>query len=129
MSVFVDNVRIPYRRMFMCHMWADTEAELLDMADKIGVPRKWIQTPPKASWVHFDICVTKRSLAVKAGAIQTDRYGPVEFTTSRRLDALKASENAGTAKTRAMIERCETHLATVKRMREEALRGQQTSLF
>ncbi|GBQ85124.1 hypothetical protein AA14337_2999 [Acetobacter malorum DSM 14337] len=129
MSVFVDDVRIPYRRMLMCHMWADTEAELLDMADKIGVPRKWIQTPPKASWVHFDICVSKRSLAVKAGAIQTDKYGPVEFTTIRRLNALKASDDADKAKVQDRIKRHEDKLATIKEIRESKLRGQQASLF
>jgi hypothetical protein len=69
-------------------MWADSEDELLAMVDKIGVQRKWIQghqtlsfgKHKKASWVHFDIAMTKRALAVKAGAIETDRFGPLEHT-------------------------------------------------
>jgi hypothetical protein len=77
-SVYVDDAIHRYGRMIMCHMWADTEAELLAMADAIGVARKWVQRPPKASWVHFDICKTKRALAVRAGAIETDRFGPLE---------------------------------------------------
>ena len=72
--------------MLMCHMWADTDAELLAMADKIGVQRRWIQGHAtlsfgkhrNASWVHFDIAKSKRALAVKNGAIETDRFGPVE---------------------------------------------------
>jgi hypothetical protein len=77
----------------MCHMWADTLDELLAMADKIGVQRKWIQGHPtlsfgkhrNASWVHFDIAKGKRALAVAAGAIETDRYGPVEFEARRHI--------------------------------------------
>ena len=78
MSVYVDPSRWPFGRMVMCHMWADSEDELLAMADMIGVARKWVQRPPKASWVHFDIAKAKRALAVKYGAIETDEFGPVE---------------------------------------------------
>ena len=88
MSVYVDDVRHSFGRMVMCHLWADTLEELLDMVDRIGVQRKWIQGHPtlsfgkhrNASWVHFDIAVSKKMLAIKAGAILTDRYGPVEHT-------------------------------------------------
>ena len=63
----------------MNHLWADTEEELLSMVDKIGVQRKWIQKPPTASWVHFDISAGKRLLAIRHGAIATDRYEPARF--------------------------------------------------
>ena len=69
MTVYVDDMRAPFGRMKMCHMGADTLDELLAMADRIGVARKWLQQPPKASWVHFDIALSKRLLAVKAGAV------------------------------------------------------------
>jgi hypothetical protein len=65
--------------MVMCHMFADTEAELHDMAERIGVARKWFQTPPHASWNHYDIALSKKALAVQYGAILTDRYGASEF--------------------------------------------------
>ena len=69
MTVYVDDMEAPYRGMVMCHMLADTTAELLAMADTIGVARRWIQkagTPGE----HFDICKAKRALAVKAGAVE-----------------------------------------------------------
>jgi hypothetical protein len=37
MSVYVDDMGAPYRGMIMFHMIADSSAELLAMADKIGV--------------------------------------------------------------------------------------------
>lgn len=84
MSVYVDNASNRYGRMLMCHMWADTLDELLAMADAIGVQRKWLQQPPKASWVHFDIAQSKRALAIANGAIRTDKYGPLEHTARLR---------------------------------------------
>lgn len=74
MAVYVDDPIHPFGRMKMCHMWADTEDELFGMADRIGVARKWVQRPPKASWLHFDIAKSKRALAVQHGAIECDRY-------------------------------------------------------
>jgi len=67
MTVYVDNMQAQFKRMTMCHMLADTTEELLEMADKIGVARKWLQ---KAGTLHehFDICISKRKLAVQAGA-------------------------------------------------------------
>jgi hypothetical protein len=85
MTVYVDDVRHDFGRMVMCHMWADTLEELLAMADRIGVQRKWLQQPPKASWVHFDISLGKKALAREAGAILTDRYGPLEFEAKRMI--------------------------------------------
>ncbi|MCE6957715.1 DUF4031 domain-containing protein [Cereibacter sphaeroides] len=86
MTVWVDDVRHAYGRMVMCHMWSDSEEELHTMADRIGVARRWIQKPPKASWLHFDICLEKKRLALAAGAILTDRYGPVLHVARLRGD-------------------------------------------
>lgn len=84
MTVYVDDVRHSYGRMVMCHLWADRLGELLDMVDRIGVDRRWIQQPPKASWVHFDISLGMKTKALAAGAVLTDRFGPVEHVA--RLD-------------------------------------------
>lgn len=67
MAVYVDNARHPYGQMIMCHMAADSTEELLAMADKIGVARKWLQK--EGTWQeHFDICLSKRKSAVQLGA-------------------------------------------------------------
>jgi hypothetical protein len=79
-TAYVDDVRHQFGRMVMCHMWADTLPELLAMVDKIGVQRKWLQQPPKASWIHFDISLSKKAEAIRHGAILTDKYGPSEHT-------------------------------------------------
>lgn len=101
MSVYVDDMRAPFGSMVMCHMWADTREELFAMADRIGVQRKWFQRPPSidlpgmdASWEHFDIALSKRRLAVLNGAIETDRYGPIEFEARRTGDGKKLRQIA-----------------------------------
>jgi len=73
MAVYIDNAFLPFRRMVMCHMIADTTEELLVMADKIGVQRKWIQDAGTYQ-EHFDICKEKRELAIKAGAIEVGKF-------------------------------------------------------
>lgn len=116
MSVYVDDMKANFGNMVMCHMWADTDAELLAMAEKIGVQRKWIQGHPElsfgkhrnASWVHFDIAMSKRALAVKAGAVETDRFGPVIHTANlmlRRAESIGDAEM--TARARDKIARFE----------------------
>ncbi|WP_026986530.1 DUF4031 domain-containing protein [Fodinicurvata fenggangensis] len=91
MAVYVDDVAIPYGRMKMCHMWADSREELLAMADRIGVARRWLQQPPKASWVHFDISQSKRAMAVQDGAVECDRYEALAHA-GRQLIALGEEE-------------------------------------
>ncbi len=66
--MYVDEPVHPFGRMVMCHMLADTPAELHAMADRIGVARKWYQSPQKASTPHYDIAKSKRVTArVKLG--------------------------------------------------------------
>jgi hypothetical protein len=89
MTVYVDDVRHRFGRMVMRHMWADSLDELLAMADAIGVKRKWLQPPPAASWLHFDISLSKKEEAVKRGAVLTDKYGPIEFLARQRGDEVK----------------------------------------
>lgn len=71
----MDNYGARYGRMIMCHMVADSLDELHAMADQVGVQRKWFQA--KASTPHYDICLTKRALAVAAGAVEVDSRGLV----------------------------------------------------
>ncbi|MDR5883591.1 DUF4031 domain-containing protein [Caballeronia sp. LZ032] len=68
MTVYVDDMRARFGQMIMCHMIADTDEELHAMAEAIGVARKWHQRPPKHS-SHYDIALSKRALAIAAGAV------------------------------------------------------------
>jgi hypothetical protein len=71
MSVYVDPAVWPYGRMMMCHMIADSTDELLAMADRVGVDRKWIQKAGTHA-EHFDISKGARESAVRNGAIEVD---------------------------------------------------------
>jgi len=106
-TVYVDDVKHPFRSMIMCHMWADSLDELLAMADKIGVARKWLQKPPKASWVHFDVAASKKALALQYGAVLTDKYGPSEHCA--KLDIASGI--------RARVERGNKHLNNIAKAR------------
>jgi len=74
--------------MVMCHMVADTHRELLAMATEIGVKHKWLQEHGDYR-EHFDICRSKRALAVAAGAL--------EVTTSDVARMLRTRRHAGAA--------------------------------
>jgi len=122
MAVYVDDVRLPFGRMIMCHMWADSDEELHAMADRIGVARQWFQQPPKASWKHYDIAMSKKALALKAGAILTDRYGPVEHVARLRGDEEKlrmiaALREREKAKGGLIVSRQKPPLDTVEKLR------------
>jgi hypothetical protein len=67
MAVYVDNMRARMGRMVMCHMFADTTAELHAMAERIGVERRWVQNEGTHR-EHYDIALSKRALAIAAGA-------------------------------------------------------------
>lgn len=68
MTVYIDDMRAPFGRMLMCHMIADTSAELRAMARRIGVAEKWIQKEGTTG-EHFDVCLSKRALAISYGAV------------------------------------------------------------
>jgi len=88
LSVYVDKAIYKYRRMIMCHMVADSPAELHAMARKIGVRRRWYQA--SVSTPHYDVCKSKRALAVEAGALECDRNAFV--AALRRIRASGAFE-------------------------------------
>lgn len=87
MAVFVDDMKAAYRGMKMCHMLADTTSELLDMAGKIGVSAHHIQHGGTFK-EHFDICKTKRALAIERGAKQ------ITLRQSGVLVVLKMARNS-----------------------------------
>lgn len=89
MAVYVDDMQAPFGRMKMCHMLADSTAELLAMADRIGVQRKWIQKQGQPD-EHFDIALSRRSAALTLGA---------QLVTSRELVAVIQRKRAQMAVT------------------------------
>lgn len=87
MAVYVDDMEAKYGRMVMCHMVADSTDELMAMADKIGVARRWLQKPGHYQ-EHFDVCKAMRVRAVALGAIEVDRAGLGEILKRKRAAAI-----------------------------------------
>lgn len=56
-----------------CHMLADNENELHELAAKIGMKRSWFQDGDTHTMPHYDLVESKRKLAIKNGAIEIDR--------------------------------------------------------
>lgn len=88
MTVYVDNYKASYGRMIMCHMVADSEAELHAMADKIGVARKHFQRKLAMPWRdHYDICLAKRRLAIEHGAVEVSMNELGRIMRRKKLEA------------------------------------------
>ena len=84
MAVYVDAPVFPLGRMKMCHMVADLIEELHEMADRIGIDRKHYQGAIPKKKPHYDICKSKRELAIEKGAIEV---------TSKELVRVKTKLN------------------------------------
>lgn len=78
MAVYVDNMHAKFGRMIMCHMVADTKEELLEMADRIGVQRKWIQKEGTRH-EHFDVSLGAKEKAIALGAKEVSQLDIVEI--------------------------------------------------
>ena len=85
MTVYVDDMKAAFGRMVMCHMLADTDEELHAMAARIGVARRWWQSPAKTSGSHYDIALSKRALAVQHGAVEITLRQAAAMNHRRRL--------------------------------------------
>lgn len=113
MTVYVDDMHTTpmgqFGRMKMCHMVADTTDELLEMADAIGVQRKWLQKAG-THHEHFDIAMSKRAEAVKAGAVEVTMSQLGRITRAKR-EAAAAAFNALPAKVRADLTENADYLA------------------
>jgi len=79
----------------MSHLVADTTEELLQIISIIGVNPKHIQHPgtPKE---HFDICFSKRKLALVAGAIPIGFRQYAEFIQARSRVCYRQLNKVGT---------------------------------
>jgi hypothetical protein len=68
--------------MIMCHMVADSILDLFEMAEKIGMRAEWFQ--PR-SFPHFDVSLTRRTLAISNSAQVIDRRKIVHVKRAYRL--------------------------------------------
>lgn len=78
MTVYVDDMKARYGRLVMCHMIGTADSELRAMASAIGVAQLWHQGD------HFDICMSKRALAVAAGAVEITQRQCAAMRARRR---------------------------------------------
>jgi len=73
-ACYVDTVRsypnAGLRFTEFCHLLADTRDELHDMADALGIPRRFFQEHPWR-W-HHDLPEHLRPLAIDLGAVEMD---------------------------------------------------------
>lgn len=83
MAVYVDSEFIKFGRMKMCHMVADTEEELEEIALKLGLNLKWWQYKgtPKS---HFDVSKSVREKAICLGVEVIDREELVNLIRKKR---------------------------------------------
>ena len=108
MPVYVDSARNRIGSMIMSHMWADTEEELLAMCDAIEFRRVCVQRPgirpapgkKPVRWLHCDVSQMMRARAIEAGAIQSDRNGPLEHVSKLTL-ADRPAAHGGTSQATA----------------------------
>lgn len=81
MTIYVDAMYARFGRMKMSHMITDgDDDELHAMADAIGVARKWYQGD------HYDVCMSKRRLAVARGALEIGPHELGAWLRNRRKD-------------------------------------------
>ena len=82
MSVYVDSMmgcvrNRKWRWTEVCHLFADSDEELLAFGGRIGLKATWLQRS-KRKLTHFDLIESVRRKAVRAGAIEVDREFVVE---------------------------------------------------
>jgi hypothetical protein len=93
MSVYVDAMgpcltNRNWRWRENCHLFADTEAELVMFGLRIGLLASWLQKKPR-SLVHFDLTRGMRARAVRLGAVEVDRDVTVAHIRRARGDAVR----------------------------------------
>jgi hypothetical protein len=92
MTCYVDAVRhypgTGLRHNEFCHLLADSRDELHEMADRIGMPRRYFQDHPWR-W-HYDLPPQLRDKAV--------RHGAQELTLREVGTMLKARRQAGSGR-------------------------------
>lgn len=70
--IYVDEAKIPYRGMLMCHLYADSLAELHQFAQEKMQLRAWAFTRG-THLAHYNISLSQRAKAIHYGAMPIDR--------------------------------------------------------
>jgi hypothetical protein len=85
-ACYVDAVRhypdAGLRHTEFCHLLADTREELHDMAERLGIPRRFFQDHPWR-W-HHDLPAHLRARAVEFGAQELSMHGVGDLLRRRR---------------------------------------------
>jgi hypothetical protein len=87
-ACYVDTVRdypdAGLRHTRFCHLLADTRAELHEMADQVGMPRRFFQDH---AWRwHYDLPEPLRARAVAAGAREVTMHDVGALLRARKHD-------------------------------------------
>ncbi|MDE4914363.1 DUF4031 domain-containing protein [Methylobacterium sp. 092160098-2] len=82
MTVYVDEAIHPWRGRLWAHLFSTDLDELHAFAGRLGLHRGWFQSPPKASWPHYDVIEGRRFQALRLGAVAADRCTTLEVAWS-----------------------------------------------
>lgn len=111
MTVYVDSARLPFKGHIMCHMTANSLSNLHAMADRIGMRQEWFQTPPKASFPHYDIPQPRRALAIQYGAIEVCNRTSLYFAAQLGMEwAGQYGDEALLARYKSTLMRASKHV-------------------
>jgi hypothetical protein len=70
-AVYIGTLEYAYNGMLMSHLASPNIEALHEMAAKLGI-RKWFQDDDKHLHPHYDVCKSKKKLALQLGAIEID---------------------------------------------------------
>jgi len=91
MSIYVDQLFIANGQLW-CHMLTDQLdlAELHEMAEQIGLQRRWFQNHPDHP--HYDLRPGKRQKAIDRGAIEVNPVEMIGVIRARRVALRQGGE-------------------------------------
>lgn len=89
MTVYIDDSRIKARVGSIngrwSHLTADTDEELHEFAQQLGLRRSWFQENERAPWFnHYDVTESKRQEAIRLGAKSVTWREAAKLTTAKR---------------------------------------------
>ena len=91
MAVYVDDAIWEWRGEVWCHLVADTDEELDDFAQRLGLERRWLQHKPARPWLdHYDLPDYGRERAVQLGATAVGR-AEIVAVIRRKREAYRAA--------------------------------------